>query len=514
MKIAKSIIMILIAIAMLPNIGNAQRRATARVQKESKQDTLAIMKKRAEGGDAAAQNTLGTWYYAGRYGAPQDYNQAAHWWAKSAQQENVDGVGNLALCYQLGRGLKTDSVKAIALYKKAIKLGNKAIIPQHEKLADGKNPSMFSAQLMYQCYSQGIGVKRDEQKAAKYKAMLAEAGSAEEKFKLALDYINHQQPDKAIPWLRQAAKANHVGAIFYLGRLLYRGTGVAQNREQGIALMEKAAVRDFPGACLEMGKIYLSGNEIARDAQKGAAYLQKVAGLSPEGGWLLAQCYLKGDGVQQDYHKATQWIAEYVGSHKKELQALIDENLAFNSYLSGLYQLRVKHDSEQAIACFKKVTKAKVAEGLTMTALAQQEKNEKKAAKTMTKAAKNSSAACLYLSQMYQQGKGVERNREKALELLQKAADDGIAEAQCLLADRYMEGDGVSQDYVKAASLYLKAEAQHHLTPQAANRLARCYKLKVSSLPDLNNASERIAQLEKVQANDKLSKLLTQYIKL
>ncbi len=514
MKIAKSVIIIGFAIGILPCTVNAQQRTTVRVQKEVKQDTLSIMIKRAESGDAAAQNTLGTWYYAGRYGATKDYNKAAHWWAKSAQQENADGVGNLALCYQLGRGLKADSVKAISLYKLAIGLGNNAILSQHERLAEGKNASLFSVQLMYQCYSQGIGVKRDNLKALKYRAILAEGGNADEKYKLALEYLNRQQPDQAVPWLRKAAKANHIGAIFYLGRLLYRGTGIAQNREQGIAMMEQAAAKDFVGACLEMGKIYLSGDDVERDARKGASYLQKVAGVSPEGGWLLAQCYLKGDGVQQDYFKATQWIAEYAGSYRKDLQTILEENSTYNYYLSGLHEFRIKHNPEKAIACFKKVSKAKVAEGQTMVAYSQRSLNEKKAAKAMVKAAKISSVACLYLSEMYKEGKGVKRDREKALELLQRAAEEGIAEAQCQLADRYMEGNGVSQDYVKAASLYLNAEAQHQLTPQAASRLARCYKLKVSSLPDLSNATERIAQLEKAQTNNKLEKLLAELYKL
>lgn len=506
---------IIFALAILlavPTVGNAQRKGARRATTEVKQDTLTILTQRAANGDATAQNTLGNWYYEGR-NVERDYNKAAHWWAKAAQQQNADGVGNLALCYQLGRGLKADSVKALELYKRAIELGNKGIIPQHEKLAEGQNASLFSAQLMYQCYSRGIGVKRDEQKAAKYKAQLADVGDADQKFKLALDFINHQQPDKAIPWLRKAAKDKHVGATFYLGRLLYRGTGVAQDREQGIALMERAAEKDFPGACLEMGKLYLAGEEVKPDATKAASYLQKAAAASPEAGWLLAKCYLEGKGVAQDYHQAAQWVAEYVGSHQKELRSLLDENPAFAQYLEGMRLLQMKKDVEAAKACFKKVAKAKVAEGNTMLACCLQDQNnpkqnEKKAAKLMTKAAKGSASACYYLSEMYRQGNGVPRDDKQAVKWLEKAVNEGVAEAQCLMADRYMEGNGVAQDYVKAATLLLKAEAQRQLTPQAARRLARCYQLKVNGLPDLDKATERIDQLEKVQENLKIEELL------
>lgn len=511
-KIAHTIALVLLAALLCPMNASAQKRK--KTLPPAKQDTLTILTKQAEGGDATAQNTLANWYYNGK-NVEKDYAKAAHWWALAAKQQNPDAVGNLALCYQLGRGLTHDSVRALGLYEKAIELGNKHIIPQHEKLAEGKKSQLFSAQLLYRCYSKGIGVQKDEEKADRYLAILAEAGTAEQKYNVALGYINRQKPDKAVPWLKKAAKDGNIGATFYLGRMMYRGTGISQDRKQGIELMAKAAEKELPGACLEMGKIYLAGDDVERDAEKGTEYLKKAAGVSSEAGWLLAMCYLKGEGVTQDYYLATQWIAQYAGSHKKELRQLLDDknNQLFEEYLDGMHSYAVENDFNDAMESFKKVAKGKVAEGTTMQAVCLGNKNyakysEKKAVKLMEKAAATSALAQYYLSSMLFKGKGVEKDKERALELLKKAAEHGIAEAQCDLADRYMEGNLVAQDYVKAATLYLKAEAQHKLTPEAAKNLAKCYQLKVSSLPDLNNAKQRMEKLKAYKADDKLTELL------
>ncbi|MBE6534364.1 MAG: sel1 repeat family protein, partial [Ruminococcaceae bacterium] len=52
------------------------------------------------------------------------------------------------------------------------------------------------------------------------------------------------------------------------------------------------------------------------------------------------------------------------------------------------------------------------------------------------------------------------------LELLQKAAEEGDAEAQKNLGKRYYYGDGVEQDYVKAFEWTEKAANQGHTIAQ------------------------------------------------
>ena len=91
--------------------GTNKNTKLTHVRKEKK-DSLAILTEKATKGDAVSQNILGVWYYTGK-NVKQDYKIALDWWAKSAKQDNPDAIGNMAMCYQLGNGIKKDSVMAL-----------------------------------------------------------------------------------------------------------------------------------------------------------------------------------------------------------------------------------------------------------------------------------------------------------------------------------------------------------------------------------------------------------------
>ena len=62
--------------------------------------------------------------------------------------------------------------------------------------------------------------------------------------------------------------------------------------------------------------------------------------------------------------------------------------------------------------------------------------------------------------QKYFLGKDVKQNYQKALELFQKASDQGLAEAQNDLGGMYFEGLGTTQDYQKAFKYFDSAANQ------------------------------------------------------
>jgi TPR repeat protein len=64
------------------------------------------------------------------------------------------------------------------------------------------------------------------------------------------------------------------------------------------------------------------------------------------------------------------------------------------------------------------------------------------------------------LGVQYAMGRGVPKDLGKAVELVQKAADQGHADAQDILGMFYMDGEGVPKDLGKAAELYKKAADQ------------------------------------------------------
>lgn len=483
--------------------------------KVEKVDSIALMIDKANKGDAAAQNTVGVWYYTGKDTLRKDYKKALQYWALSAKQDNVDAIGNMAMCYQLGRGTQKDSAMAVSLYKVALKKGNKAIIPQHEEIVKNTG-SLFSSLLLKECYKEGIGTKQDIKKYAYYMEQAANKQDVASQYELALYYLNSQQADKAVPWFKRAAKQGEVGAIYYHGYLMFNGQGMVQDKRGGIKLLQSAADKDFTMAYYQLGRIYYEGDGADKDDAKAVDYLRKAAERNNiKAKWLLGLCYLNGNGVTQDYYFATQWMADAAPSHQKELNQLLkdDNEGTFTQYLRGLKAYYIEKDYDAAISYFKKVDKAKNVAGKTMLAVCYGNKdyakcNAKKAVKTFKKVSGNCPVADYYLSAMLETGTGVKADEKQALALLENAANNGVAYAQCKLGNKYMEGDGVSKDFTKAAQLYLRAEAQGHLTVESAKKLAECYAKKIGILPDLENAEKRIEQLKKHKQNDSLIKLL------
>lgn len=66
----------------------------------------------------------------------------------------------------------------------------------------------------------------------------------------------------------------------------------------------------------------------------------------------------------------------------------------------------------------------------------------------------------LLLGSMYYLGNGVAQDYAKAAYWLSKAAQQGDAKAQVMLGEMYHDGTGVAQDYVQSASWYRKAAEQ------------------------------------------------------
>ena len=517
MKKVHLMILAMAAMMLCPMSGMAQKKQKKQTVQTEQKDTVAILTERAQKGDDKAQNTLGNWYYTGKF-VKQDYETALKYWALSAKQNNAEAIGNMAMCYQLGRGTKTDSTMAVKLYEKAITSGNKAVLQQHVDLADKKN-NLFSNVFLHHIYQNGIGVARDQAKAQQYLKKAAEGGDVNCMRQQAILSLNNKDTKESAKWFKKLADKNDPTGIYYYGYQLYKGMGVTQDKEKGVEYLKRSARQHNPNAHRLLGKAYYEGDGVEQDYTEAVSHLKVAASAKlGESQMLLAKCYMNGQGIAQDYDQAAQWLAEAYCQNSKlaeQVEQFVSDETdeTFKNYVEGLKEYYVDKDYEDAIKLFKKVDKAKNVEGITMqgVCLADTENakhNDKKAFKTLTAAAESSAAAKYYLAQLYQEGRGTEKDVKKAADLIVKAADGDNGYAQALAGDMYFEGKNVTQDYVKAAEYYLKAEAQSKLNAQSAKNLAKCYQMSISSLPDLKKSDERIEALGKVRTENHLLDML------
>jgi TPR repeat protein/serine/threonine protein kinase len=116
-------------------------------------------------------------------------------------------------------------------------------------------------------------------------------------------------------------------------------------------------------------------------------------------------------------------------------------------------------------------------------------KDLRKAVELYQKAAdQGNSVAQNSLGYLYEKGTGVTKDLSKAVELYQKAADQGNAVAQTALGYRYENGTGVAKDLSKAVELYRKAADQGNAAGQ--NNLGICYENGTGVAKDLSKAVE------------------------
>lgn len=144
-----------------------------------------LWKKAAALGDPEAQNAIGVAYADGKWGFPQDDEEACKWFAKSAKQENENAQFNLGVRYLSGSGVRRNEKEGVKWLRAAAQTG----------LSDAQ----------YQlglCLKNGIGAKKSD--------------------------------TRAVEWFKSAALSGHQKAQLELGKAYLSGIGGVKSPEDGV----------------------------------------------------------------------------------------------------------------------------------------------------------------------------------------------------------------------------------------------------------------------------------------
>lgn len=389
----------------------------------------------------------------------------------------------MGLCYQTGHGVGADSLKAVQLYQRSIKDGNKALFIQNQDLA--KKGNLFSNMLIASCYQKGIGVDKDPDKAITYLTTAANKNCTDAQRDLGLLLLNEKKAMEAAQWFKKGADNGDVVCTFYYGKMLVEGLGVKTDKKGGANYLLKAAEAGFPQAMYYVGNCYMNGDGLTKNADQSVRWYKLAAGKGVHNAqWALAQCYREGVGTHISYDQALYWYAQAASKgHNRAFKNLVTDSIPdspFVSYLKGMKSYTSK-DFENALKQFKILQKSNIEDGKIMEAViiansGYPKQNIKKGVKILTEAAKTNPQAMYLLGALYEAGKGVDKDMSTAISYLTKSAEMGYGPAECSLADIYYEGRGTGQDYTKAVEWYSKAYAQGQLNENAAKRYAACYE--------------------------------------
>ena len=119
----------------------------------------------------------------------------------------------------------------------------------------------------------------------------------------------------------------------------------------------------------------------------------------------------------------------------------------------------------------------------------------KKAFKLLEKKANSSNAACYEIAKMYEFGRYVEKDEEKAKEYYKLAADKGYADAAYRMG-LYLKSN---LDYVDARAYFLKAAEKQH--GDAMYELAKMYQYGHGGAENINDAKKWYLECSKNTEN-------------
>lgn len=247
---------------------------------------------------------------------------------------------------------------------------------------------------------------------------------AEALLEQGMDYIENDDVDRGLPYLKQAAELGLLEAqAMYLGTLLLSEDSdkdYTKEIKKCVEWIRAAAINGNPEGQEMLGEIYSGGLGVPENQETAVKWYRKAAMQGNDGAqYYLGECYYWGKGVAQNDAEAVKWFQK----------AANQEHAGAQYYLGECYYLG------RGVA-----------------------ENDAKAVKWFQKSADqgNADAQCR-LGNCYLCGNGVLKNEQKAASFYQKAANQEHAKAQYWLGKCYQLEWGVKEDFQKAIKWYKKS---------------------------------------------------------
>ena len=376
-------------------------------------------REKAEQGDEEAQYQLGLCYYTGEgENVVKDFESAARWFRKAAEQGHALGQYNLGLCYFRGNGLPTDKKEAVDWFH----------LSAERNCAEAQGILGFA-------YVSAQGIAQDWKKAFEWSRKAAEQGDDTGQFLLAVCYANGrgvtQDSKQAANWYRKAAEQNN-----------------------SVGQYELNSVGQY-----ELGQCYAKGQGVEKDDEEAVRWYRKAADLGLDRAQkALGDCYLNGCGVEKDEEEASKWHRKATEQDSAEEKSDVEEQDYIGLINSGWpTQGHFAELSKGAMATFKKINH-------------------------WLELAENGDVDAQHTLVMLDEVGACDLLPEVKMEWLTNVAQQGIGEAQEMLADQYKHGgawplikndDEAEKWYSRAVNSYHKESEEGD--EESQYRLGNCY---------------------------------------
>ena len=301
----------------------------------------------------------------------------------------------------------------------------------------------------------------------------AESGNIEAALNVANSYYFgidiKQDGDKAFAWYNRVLKIDPENdiALTNIGSCYRNGFGVKKDLNKAIEYYENAINYENKEALGFLADLLFNGEGIEQNYERAIKLYIRAANLgNVEAQYMVYRAYEEGKGVDKDSQTALVW-----------LRKAADNGHTGSQYLAGLYEL-CADNSVSAIRYFEKASNSGFL--MAMYELAKLYLNgnssieKNKAIDLLIKSANSGLARSqAFLGYCYAVGEGVEKNDYEAVRWNTMAAEQGDSNAQKNLGISYYNGIGVEVNKNLAAKWFEKAASQGNL--QAKLCLAYMY---------------------------------------
>lgn len=216
----------------------------------------------------------------------KEYEKAVTLYEKACNKGSFQGCNALAKLYSTeNEAVKKDEKKADKFYKETAKYAE----------IQCKNSNKDACSILAYLYEKGFGVD-----------------------------INLEISDK---YHIQACSFGSYGSCYYTAKLK------ADNMDDFIKYMDKACSYDFADACIALGNTYLTGfNEnmvkLNKNIDKGLSYINKACQLNNQYCANLADIYISGDDLDQNYTEALKYYNTALKYYESLCTTYDEENTA------------------------------------------------------------------------------------------------------------------------------------------------------------------------------------------
>lgn len=367
------------------------------------------------------------------YAVTKDKEYATKLQAKSlaalkemCKAEDVSALYFLGFNLIMGIGVDVDDAEGVRLLETAVYKGDAASaiqlaecylngwgVPENPEKAVKLlidyplNKNKKSHYLLGRCYFYGQGVEKDLYKAAEYFKVAAELGHGNSKdflgdcyyygYGLPVDYY------EAARWYKDAVDNHMNGSSAHSLAFMYlKGQGVPESEREAVQYFKIAAEKGIAQAQRFISREYLTGEFLPKSYQEAKKWMEAAAEQGDEEAQIgLGKYYVSGFGFDDD-QKAFEWFRKAAEQGNAEAEYIV----------GGCYQneVGVKENYSEANSWYMKAVRH------------------------------GHMRAAYELGINYLDGRGIEKDSDAGIQLLEMAVNGDIKEANKELASRYHFG--------------------------------------------------------------------------